>query len=277
MDIHVRPAESRLPDDPVVPARRTGRPKLASRWAAFVALAVLATSAALVGTASSASANPTNCTTVNGGNFAESRCTEGTGEHRVVMRQQHFNPQVGPIACEGPWVPAGTVSRTACAYHQVISVTVETRGTSGPGMTPQPEMPQMPDASPNCRQTGNGARIVVVPTGEPAFWFGFTLEYCYDSNRDLVRVTPVVFQPRIMLPPFVGTVTINAVIPALGAITANDNPVRTSQGQIYSGLLTVSFTGTIRGGAPQRYQASVGVVINDSTAFPTPPALIRFS
>ena len=133
MDMHVRPAESRLPDDPVVPLRRAGRRKLAGRWAAFVSLAVLATSAALVGTASSASANPTNCTTVNGGNFAESRCTEGTGDHRVVMRQQHFNPEVGTIACEGPWVPAGTVSRAACGYQQVISVTVETGPPPDPG------------------------------------------------------------------------------------------------------------------------------------------------
>jgi len=277
MDIRIRPAESRLPDDPVVPARRAGRRKLASRWAAFVSLAVLATSAAVVGTASSASANPTNCTTVNGGNFAESRCTEGTGDHRVIMRQRHFNPEVGTIACEGPWVPAGTVSRAACGYQEVISVTVETRATSGPGMTPQPEMPRMPEPSPNCQLTGNGARIVATPTGEPAFWYGFTLEYCYNSARDLVRVTPFVLPPLIVLPPSTGTVTINSVIPALGSVTPNDNPVRTSQGQIYTGLLTVNFTGTIRGGAVQRYQTAVGVIINSSGAFPTPPVLIRIS
>ncbi|MFI0482769.1 hypothetical protein [Actinomadura sp. 9N215] len=128
MDTHASPVSGYdrrpVPAPPSEPgdARRTGR-----RWA-LVMLTVLATmTAALVGTASSASATPTDCTTVNGGNFAESRCTGGTGEHRVVMVQQHFNPAVGLIACEGPWVPVGSVSRTLCASQQVISVSVQTR------------------------------------------------------------------------------------------------------------------------------------------------------
>ncbi|TDB87174.1 hypothetical protein E1264_15400 [Actinomadura sp. KC216] len=98
----------------------------ARRWA-LASFTVLATATALVGTATSASATPTDCTTVNGGNFAESRCTGGTGEHRVVMVQRHFNPAVGLIACEGPWVPVGSVSRTLCANQTVISVSVQTR------------------------------------------------------------------------------------------------------------------------------------------------------
>ncbi|WUH99111.1 hypothetical protein OHR68_37310 [Spirillospora sp. NBC_00431] len=128
MDTHAPPISGYdrgpVPSPPSGPghARRTGGRR------ALVMLAVLTTAtAALVGTASSASATPTDCTTVNGGNFAESRCTGGTGEHRVIMLQRHFDPAVGLIACEGPWVPVGSVSRTLCASQQVISVTVQTR------------------------------------------------------------------------------------------------------------------------------------------------------
>ncbi|MFI0366276.1 hypothetical protein ACH35V_00270 [Actinomadura sp. 1N219] len=103
-----------------------GARRKARRWA-LVSFTVLATATALVGTASSASAAPTGCSVVNGGNFAESTCTGGTGEHRAIMRQQHFNPAVGVIACEGPWVPVGAVSRAPCSSHPVISVAVETR------------------------------------------------------------------------------------------------------------------------------------------------------
>jgi hypothetical protein len=106
------------------------------RWAGIVLLSALMTSGTLVVTASGASADPTGCTATNGGNFAESRCTGGTGEHRVVMVQRHFDPTVGDIRCEGPWVPVGSVSRTACGFQQVISVTVETRAAPAVGPLP---------------------------------------------------------------------------------------------------------------------------------------------
>ena len=110
------------------------RTRIRSTWACLGLLSALMTVGTLVVTASSASAEPTGCTTVNGGNFAESRCTDGTGEHRVVMVQRHFlHPQVPDIRCEGPWVPVGSVSRTACGFHQVISLTVETRGGTPAG------------------------------------------------------------------------------------------------------------------------------------------------
>ncbi|MEV6242840.1 S8 family peptidase [Lentzea sp. NPDC051838] len=70
---------------------------------------------------------PGNCTVSNNGNSASSLCTTGVGQHRVVMVQRHFDPAVGLIACEGPWVGVGEISFTRCASHQVISVRVETR------------------------------------------------------------------------------------------------------------------------------------------------------
>jgi hypothetical protein len=85
------------------------------------------TAGALVSTASSASAQPTNCTVTYGSNWAQSLCTGGTGEHRVFMMQRHFLPEVGLIPCPGPWVPVGAVSYTRCAYHTIVNVWVETR------------------------------------------------------------------------------------------------------------------------------------------------------
>ncbi|MFI0486385.1 hypothetical protein [Actinomadura sp. 9N215] len=100
----------------------------AGRKAAMGSLAVVATAATLVGIAPSASATPTGCTaTAIDSRNAESRCTGGTGEHRVIMRQRHFNPDVGEVDCVGPWVPVGSVSRVLCGVHQVVSVRVETR------------------------------------------------------------------------------------------------------------------------------------------------------
>ncbi|WP_395969471.1 hypothetical protein [Actinomadura sp. 1N219] len=98
------------------------------RKAAMVSLAVVATAAGLVGIAPSASATPTGCftTTIDSRN-AESRCTGGTGEHRVIMRQRHFDPNVGEVDCVGPWVAVGAVSRVLCGVHQVVSVRLETR------------------------------------------------------------------------------------------------------------------------------------------------------
>ncbi|TMR05001.1 hypothetical protein ETD83_07275 [Actinomadura soli] len=101
----------------------------AGRRAAMISLAVVASATALVGTASSAAATPTGCftTTIDSRN-AESRCPGGTGEHRVIMRQRHFDPNVGEVDCVGPWVPVGSVSHVLCGVHQVVSVRLETRG-----------------------------------------------------------------------------------------------------------------------------------------------------
>ncbi|TMQ96169.1 hypothetical protein ETD83_21615 [Actinomadura soli] len=126
-DTYVSPAgEYGRSPEPAPPLGPGGARRRTRRWA-LASFTVLATATALVGTASSASAAPTGCSVVNGGNFAESRCTGGTGEHRALMRQQHFNPAVGVIACEGPWVAPGAVSRAPCAGYPVISVGVETR------------------------------------------------------------------------------------------------------------------------------------------------------
>ncbi|GAA4236092.1 hypothetical protein GCM10022254_44880 [Actinomadura meridiana] len=99
------------------------------RRVALASLAVVATTAAtLVGIVPSASAAPTGCTaTAIDYRNAESRCTGGTGEHRVIMRQRHFDPNIGEVDCVGPWVPAYAVSHVLCGVHQVVSVRVETR------------------------------------------------------------------------------------------------------------------------------------------------------
>src|SRR4051794_2848940 len=75
------------------------------RLTAIVSLTMLAASVAVVTTESAAQAMPSSCTTVNGGTYAESLCTSGVGEHRVIMTQQHFMPGAGLIVCEGPWTP----------------------------------------------------------------------------------------------------------------------------------------------------------------------------
>jgi len=288
-DTHVVSAQRRRQGrHPLSPLRRGGISRATRRGAALVSLAVLATVTLLAGTASSAFAIPTNCTTVNGGTWAESRCTGGTGEHRVVMRQQHFMPGAGMIVCEGPWVPVGTVSHTGCAAHTVISVTAETReSTGGPGMGPQPVPPTMPPPPVNCHITGNGSQLYVLPIGFKALWYGFTLEYCYNSAPDLVRVTPHISLPQVQLPleevsrglpvGTVGTISVTSAIPLLGGITTSDPPIRTSQGQLYIGTYTVNFTFTPRGGALQTYQSTVGVTINRIGAILSPPVLIRFS
>jgi hypothetical protein len=98
------------------------------KWAGMVLLSMLVTSGTLAVTASAASATPAECTTVNGGNFAESFCTDGIGQHRVVMVQRHFlYPDVPDLHCVGPWMPVGLTSQIDCASEQVIALTVQTR------------------------------------------------------------------------------------------------------------------------------------------------------
>ncbi|TDB80847.1 hypothetical protein E1264_33590 [Actinomadura sp. KC216] len=94
---------------------------------AMISLAGVAAATALVGTAPSAAATPTGCAgvQVDGQNY-ESRCTGGTGEHRVWARQDV--PFLGVLDCFGPWVPVGSVSRVTCSIHQTVFVTHQTRG-----------------------------------------------------------------------------------------------------------------------------------------------------
>ena len=97
------------------------------RLATTITLSALLTAGTLIGTASGASAVPTNCTVTYGSNWAQSLCTGGTGEHRVSMLQQHFMPGAGAIICQGNWAPVGSASYTGCAYHTIVNVWVDTR------------------------------------------------------------------------------------------------------------------------------------------------------
>jgi hypothetical protein len=286
-------AKGRLADGQLLVRRRGGWRR---RLTAVVSLTMLTTAVAVVGTVSTAQAMPANCTTVNGGTYAQSLCTSGVGEHRVIMVQQHFMPGAGPIVCEGPWAPVGSVSHTNCAPHTVVSVRVEIREPSGaPGMggepTPPPTEPPPSGGGLDCRSVGNAMQTYIEPIHMRAMWFSFTMVYCYNSARDLVRVNPHIIPPVIQLPAeevarglpvgWIGTMTINSAVPALPLLTENDSPIRTSQGQIYSGVYTVnaSFTPNPRLGVPrtQTAQATIGVVINSDRAFPTPPVFIRFT
>ncbi|MFC4048461.1 hypothetical protein ACFOY4_02090 [Actinomadura syzygii] len=98
------------------------------RRTAAISLAGVAAATALMGTASSAFASPTGCSTTlkSDARTAESRCTGGTGEHRVWIRQ--YVPFLGDLDCYGPWVAVGAVSSVTCSIHQNIFVTYETRG-----------------------------------------------------------------------------------------------------------------------------------------------------
>lgn len=277
-DMHVDLAGSRLP---VVRRRGAWRRSLT----AIVLLTMLATAVAVVGTTSSAAALPTNCTTTLGADFADSLCTGGTGEHRVYLSQKSFNPMTGYFACEGPWVPVGTVSRTTCAHHIIISLTSQTRELVDPGMGGTPMPPPTGPPPPGCHITGNALQTWIEPVHLKAMWFGFTLEYCYNSARDLVRVTPRLLPPLIQLPAEetargypvgrIGTMRINSVLANFLIVTENTPPIRTSQGNIYSGIYTVNASFIPYVGAIQNAQASVGVVINADGAFPTRPVFIR--
>lgn len=97
------------------------------KWTSMVSLGALVLTGTLLGTPSPASASPTNCTITNGSNWAQSLCTGGTGEHRIVMIQRHFLPEVGLIPCLGEWAPVGSVSYTRCANHTIVSIRVDLR------------------------------------------------------------------------------------------------------------------------------------------------------
>ncbi|HET9141234.1 hypothetical protein [Actinophytocola sp.] len=275
------------------PARRRGTWR--RRLTAIVSFTMLATAVAVVATESTALAMPANCTTVNGGTYAQSLCTSGVGEHRVIMTQQHFQPGAGPIVCVGPWTPVGSVSHTSCAPHTVISVQVQTREPTDPGMGGQPEPP--PTEPPpsgdglDCRSFGQTMQTYIEPLHYRAMRFTFIIQYCYNNARDLVRVLPRILPPEIQLPAeevahgrpvgSVGTMQINSLVATFPIVTQNDPPVRTSQGQTYSGVYTIngSFTPNPGLGVPrvQNGQATIGVLINNDRAFPIPPVFIRLT
>ena len=84
-----------------------------------------------------------------------------------------------------------------------------------------------------------------------AMSFSFYMEYCYNSARDLVRVSPFPLPPMIQLPAewprgyavgWIGTITINAIVPAMPVVTESGAPVRTSQGEVYHGVYTINAT-----------------------------------
>lgn len=93
-------------------------------------MAIAAAFSLLVAAPHPAAAIPSDCT-IFGGSTPTTRfnslCAGGTGEHRIRVVVQHFNPAVGRIVCEGPWVPVGATSSTGCPPHQLIEQTVDKR------------------------------------------------------------------------------------------------------------------------------------------------------
>ncbi|GIH27145.1 hypothetical protein Aph01nite_54550 [Acrocarpospora phusangensis] len=100
------------------------------KWVAAASATTMLTAALVAGTASSAQAVPTNCSTQlnTQQRWATSFCSGGTGEHRIRVLQRHFLPEVGLIPIEGPWVSVGSVSYATISPHTTINVWVETRG-----------------------------------------------------------------------------------------------------------------------------------------------------
>jgi len=107
-----------------------------NRWVAAPCIVSVLAATVLVGTASNAAAIPSGCTISYGSQprpgggtqaTASSFCASGTGEHRIYVRQQHFDPSAGPIVCIGPWVPVGSYSTTGITPHTIVEARVETR------------------------------------------------------------------------------------------------------------------------------------------------------
>ncbi|MBO3747660.1 hypothetical protein J5X84_16400 [Streptosporangiaceae bacterium NEAU-GS5] len=102
----------------------------AKRWVSTTSAAALLASATIMGTATGASAAPTDCTyTVNQSErWATSFCASGTGQHRIHVVQRHFLPEVGLIVITGPWQPAGVTSYTQISPHTLVSAWVDVQG-----------------------------------------------------------------------------------------------------------------------------------------------------
>ncbi|MEV7013917.1 hypothetical protein [Streptosporangium sp. NPDC051022] len=103
----------------------------ARRLAATAFATVLAATGLLAATTSGAYAAPTGCTytldPVPGEHGASSYCSGGTGQHRIVVMEKHFLPEVGLLACDGPWVSAGQTSYTRIPYHPIVQIRIDTR------------------------------------------------------------------------------------------------------------------------------------------------------
>ncbi|QXV58747.1 hypothetical protein CVV72_18300 [Amycolatopsis sp. TNS106] len=174
----------------------------------MVVLGMLMAAGTLTVTAPAASAAPAGCTTVNGGNFAESLCTEGTGQHRVVMVQRHFlYPDVPDLRCEGPWMPVGLTSQIDCASEQVIALTVQTLEeplifpVPTDMMTPVPANTNSPRiripkpaglATPvpvDCFRQKFESLIVRVSDNKPAYVFVVNVRYCVNRTANFAIIT----------------------------------------------------------------------------------------
>lgn len=99
--------------------------------AASAFVITLVTAGALVATAPSAMAVPSDCSiifsTSGGRNFVSSLCTTGTGQHRIHMTLQHFDPSVGRIPIVGDWANVGQYSTSGYPPHQIIDKWIELR------------------------------------------------------------------------------------------------------------------------------------------------------
>ena len=99
-----------------------------SRLVAAPCLVSLIAAGTLVGSATNATAIPSDCTISFGlPRTVSSLCVSGTGEHRIRMLQRHFNPAIGLIPIEGPWVPVGATSTSGYTPHEIVDVWVEKR------------------------------------------------------------------------------------------------------------------------------------------------------
>lgn len=91
----------------------------------------LTTAATLAVAAPGAMAVPGSCeiifTTQGTQRFVSSLCTSGTGQHRVHLTLQHFDPSVGRIPIVGDWANVGQFSTSAYPPHRIIDQWVELR------------------------------------------------------------------------------------------------------------------------------------------------------
>ena len=62
---------------------------------------------------------------------------------------------------------------------------------------PQPVPPATTPPALNCQVAGNGSQLYVLPIHYKALWYGFSVEYCYNSAHDIVRITPHVQIPQV--------------------------------------------------------------------------------
>jgi hypothetical protein len=102
----------------------------ARRLVAAASATAFLTVGLVAGTATGASAAPTDCSyqySTGSPRYASSFCASGTGWHRIRVLQRHFLPEMGLIPIEGPWAPPGATSYTGITPHQIVNIWVETR------------------------------------------------------------------------------------------------------------------------------------------------------